>query len=152
MSITSDQQRIFDSKPIARMRRFAELLHWRGLQLERLLFTEDDIVRYNAPPIGILVFFCTPDNKFNLQINERPAGDPFTHQATVKAERYGILNIGWHPFTLYEDEPRLIAEATRLAPVLERNQYKNRHWRNGFVREEFVVTVRSRKKLRGGGK
>ncbi len=42
--MTPEQRRILASKPIEQMRRFAGFLHWRGLQLERILFTADEVV------------------------------------------------------------------------------------------------------------
>lgn len=91
--MTPEQRRVFASKPIDQMRRFAAFLHWHGLQLERLLFTDDEIRKWNLPPAGIITYYMTTDPKFNLQINELASTPPFTHQATIKADRYGIRNV-----------------------------------------------------------
>ena len=144
-----EQWAIFNSKPIARMRWFASLLNWRGLQLERVVFTDEQIAEWNVPQSGIVTYYMTPDLKFNLQINETPNGQSVTHQATIKADRYGIANIGWHPFTLNEENDSLRAEAERLRPWLERNNYKNRKWLRQFKRENPEMLLRTRKKRRG---
>ena len=68
--------------------RFASLLNWHGLELSHLVFSSDEIARWNFHASGILVTYMTPDLKFNLQINEHPIGQTVTYQATIKAERY----------------------------------------------------------------
>ncbi len=91
----------------------------------------------------------TTDEKFNLQINENPLYQSVTHQATIKAARYGIKHIGWHPFTLYDDDGRLIDEVERLRPWLDRKLFKNRQWLREFKLNHPQMLVASRKKHRG---
>lgn len=91
----------------------------------------------------------TPDLKFNLQVNENPIGQSVTHQATIKADRYGIRNIGWHHFTLFDDDNELSCEAERLRPWLDRNLYKNRRWLREFKAKHPDMLLPSRKKRRG---
>ena len=114
--MNAEQHRILTSKPIAQMRWFASLLNWHGLELSHHIFSSDEIARWNFHASGILVTYMTPDLKFNLQINENPVGQTVTYQATIKAERYGIVHIGWHPFTLFNDDNALRREAERLSP------------------------------------
>jgi hypothetical protein len=147
--MTLEQRRIFASKPIERMRRFAALIHWRDLQLERIIFTQDEISEWDLPRSGIITYYVTTDDKFNLQINELDATSPFTHQATIKADRYGIRNIGWCPFTLSDDFDKLKMEAERLRPWLDRGLYKNRSWLREFKREHPEFLLPSRRRHRG---
>ena len=147
--MNQEQWAIFNSKPIGRMRWFASHLNWRALQLERIIFSQDEIEKWNVPDSGIITYYMTPDLKFNLQINETPNGQSCTHQATIKADRYGIGNIGWHPFTLHEDDASLLGEVERLRPWLERNQYKNRKWLRQFKSEHPELLFPTRKKRRG---
>ena len=148
--MNSEQKLILASKPLVRMRWFASLLNWQGLQLERLLFTADEMAEWTLPPpSGIIVFYMTTDEKFNLQINENPLYQSVTHQATIKAARYGIKHIGWHPFTLNDDDGRLIDEVERLRPWLDRKLFKNRQWLREFKLNHPQMLVASRKKHRG---
>ncbi|MFO0916220.1 MAG: hypothetical protein U0795_24895 [Pirellulales bacterium] len=146
-----EQRRIYDSKPIERMRRFARLLHWRGVQLERILFTAEQITAWDVPSAGIITYYVTTDLKFNLQINEMDTTPPFTHQATVNADRYGIRSVGWHPFTLFDEDERLRFEADRVRPWLDRNLYKDRRWLGKLRREHPEFLLPSRKRRRGHG-
>lgn len=147
--MTPEQRRIFSSRPIARTRRFASLLNWRGLQLKRILFSADEIEKWTAPPTGIIAYYKTSDPKFNLQINEIPAGHPVTYHATIIADHYGISNIGWHPFTLFDEDDDLRREAARLRPWLDRRLYKNREWLRKFKRDHSGFLLSSRQKRRG---
>ena len=149
ISMTAEQHRLLTSKPIARMRWFASLLKWHGLELSHHVFSSDEIARWNFHAAGILVTYMTPDLKFNLQINEHPIGQTVTHQATIKAERYGIVHIGWHSFTLFEDDEELRREAERLRPWLDRNLYKNQAWLRDFKAQHAELLLGSRKKRRG---
>jgi hypothetical protein len=148
--MNSDQTRILASKPIARMRWFASLLNWRGLKLERTIFSADEIRKWDLPSSGIIAFYMTTDWKFNLQINENPIGQSFTHQATIKADRYGILHIGWHPFNLFDDDSELRGEVERLRPWLDRKLYKNHKWLREFRLQHPEMLLGSNKKRRGG--
>jgi hypothetical protein len=147
--IDSEQARELAAKPIARMRWFASLLNWRGLQLEKLLFTSDEIERCNLPASRIVAFYMTTDWKFNLQINENPIGQCVTYQATIKADRYGIKNIGWHPFTLFADDGKLKDEVERLRPWFDRRLYKTRLWLREFKMQHLEMLLPSGKKHRG---
>ena len=148
--MTPEQRQTLQSKPLERMRRFASLLNWKGLQLEwHIIPPEED-----QPPkiTDIIAFYLTPDIKFNLQINESPSGQSVTNQASVVAFRYGILNIGWHPFTLYEDDDALRTEAERLRPCLDRKRFKSRSGLKAIKRMPGTTLIPSRKKQRGGPK
>lgn len=118
--------------------------------MDWILFSAAEIEKGVIPPPGILVDYMTTDSKFNLQFNEIPQGDSYALQATIKAERYGIRDIGWHPFTLFEDEEALIAEAERLRPWLDRKTYKTRSRLCELKAEPQCVLLPSRKKRRGG--
>ncbi|NLS92320.1 MAG: hypothetical protein GXX96_09095 [Planctomycetaceae bacterium] len=149
MSLTAEQRRIFNAKPIHRMRWFASLLHWHGLQLERIVPPPDEAAGLRIPEPGIIAFYMTTDWKFNLQINETPIGQSVTHQATIKADRYGINRIDWHPFTLFDDDEELKHEAERLRPWLDRKLYKDRKWLRAFRQYHPELLLPSRKKCRG---
>jgi hypothetical protein len=129
LPMREDHRRILNAKPLARMRQFAALLGWHGLELGYIRFTPEEIRKYDAPESGIIVDYMTTDLKFNLQINEVLNGQSTSHQATIKADRYGIINIGWHPFELSEDDAKMKEEAERLRPWLDRRLYKNAKWR-----------------------
>jgi hypothetical protein len=147
--MNTEQRRILDSKPIGRIRRFAALLNWHGLQLHSHVFTSAEMAKWNFPPPGLLIFFMTPDLKFNLQINESPIGQAATYQATVKANRYGIVHVGWHYFTLFDDDEDLRREAERLRPWLDRNLFKSKTWRREYEAQHAEMVSNSRKKRRG---
>jgi hypothetical protein len=147
MLMNTEQQRILSSKPIGRMRWFASLLSWHGLQLQWLPFSADEMAKWGFP--GVVAFYMTPDEKFNLQVNEYPIGQSVTHHATIKARRYGIRDIGWHAFTLFDGDDELRSEAGRLRPWLDRELYKSRHWRRQFKALHPDMWLPSRKKRRG---
>jgi len=149
MSMTPEQSRILAAKPLARVRRFAALLNWHGLQLLTHVFAADEVEELYRPPLGILFWYMTPDVKFNLQINEHPLGQSITHQASVKAIRYGVSNNGWHPFVLSERDDELHSEAERLRSKLDRRLWKNSKWRREFAANHPVLLPPSRKKRRG---
>ena len=50
--------------PLSRLREFATLLGWNGLQL----------YLFHIEEYGTIPCYMTPDEKFNLQINENPIG------------------------------------------------------------------------------
>ena len=77
--------------------------------------------------------YVTPDLKFNIHIHELDE-PPFTHKVTVVADRYGLWSQS-HPFTLFEDDEKLIEEAKRLKPLVDRKLFKNKKWRDQFLRE-----------------
>ena len=149
MPMNPEQLRVFHSKPIHRMRWFASLLYWHGLQQERIVFSPDESTEFNIPEPGIITFYMTTDWKFNLQINETPIGQSVTHQATIKADRHGIRDIGWHPFTLFDDDAALKREADRLRPWLDRRLHKDRKWLRAFKQDHPDMLLPSRKKRRG---
>jgi hypothetical protein len=140
--MTPEQLQLRNAKPLFRMRRFAQLLNWRGLQLEWTCLSAEVLAQYPKwPRSGIVFWYITTDEKFNLQINELPEGGEHTHQATVKAERYRICNTGWNPFTLFNDDESLAREADRLRPLCDRDLFKNRAWARQFRMEhpEFAI-------------
>lgn len=148
--MTPEQRQTLQSKPLERMRRFASLLNWRGLHLEwHIIPPEED-----QPPkiTDIISYYITTNSKLYLQINEIPLGQSVTHQASVVAFRYGIINIGWHPFTLYEDDDALLAEAERLRPCLDRKRFKSSSGLKAIKSMPGTTLTPSRKKQRGGPK
>lgn len=106
------------------MQQFAELLDWRGLRLRYVCLREDEAARAIVPS-GVVIFYQTTDDKFNLQINTYPHGQCRQHQATVKAERYGIGHVGWHEFELFDDDDAVRHEADRLRPWLDRRMFRD---------------------------
>ena len=136
---------------IASFRCFAARFGWRGLQLDWIrsyLNQSKELVPVNVAG-GVVISYTTTDPKFFLQINTVPHGQLHSHQATITAERYGIGNIGWHPFTLHEDDDKLLAEIEMLRPWLDRNQYKNRKWLRHFKSEHPDMLMPTCKKRRG---
>lgn len=125
-------------RPLERMRKFASLLDWNGLQLFGASWGDTRIYLYQ-----------TPDDKFNLQINEAPDGQVEEHKATIKACRYGIVHIEWVPFTLFDDAVALQNEARRVYPLLSRSKWKSKAWRINRLQEPGVILRRTRKKIRG---
>ena len=147
--MNSVQRLILAAKPIGKMQRLASFLNWRGLRLEYIVFTPEEIARWNVPESGIIAYYVTTDRRCNLQINEIPSGQSLTHQASITADRYGIRNVGWHPFTLFDDDNDLRTEAERLRPWLDRRLYKNAEWLRAFKRNHPEMLLPSRKKRRG---
>lgn len=147
--MNDEQRRISDSKPIHRMRYFASLLNWHGLQLERVSLSPEEVAELGISSPGIITYYMTTDCKFNLQINEAPIGQAVTHQATVKADRYSISSVGWHPFTMFDDDHELRCEAERLRPWLDRKLYRDRRWLRKFKDTHPSMLLPTRKKPRG---
>jgi hypothetical protein len=143
------QRSILNSKPIHRMRWFASLLNWHGLQLGAHVVSSPEKANWTVPVSGMIVWYMTPDLKFNLQINEYPIGQSIDYQATIKADRYGIVHIGWHPFTLFENDDDLRKEVERVRPWLDRNLHKNRAWLRDFKAQHPERLLWPRKKRRG---
>ena len=131
MAVPSDIQRTLATQPLARMQQFAELLGWRGLRLGHVRLCDDEAARADAPD-GMVIFYQTTDEKFNLQINTYPHGQCRQHRATVKAERYGIRHVGWHEFELLDDPDKLRQEADRLRPWLDRRLFRDAKRRRQF--------------------
>ncbi|MFN0020220.1 MAG: hypothetical protein ACKVP0_18315 [Pirellulaceae bacterium] len=114
------------------MQRLAEFLGWNGLRLEYGRIPKDE--RTKAELRGqIFIYYMTTDEKFNLQINTNPHGQTRQHQATVKAERYGIIHTEWQHFELPDDEASLVRLAETLKPLLKRSNFKDRDWRKEFA-------------------
>jgi hypothetical protein len=130
MNSDGDIQRILSVQPLYRMRLFASLLGWKGLQLEHFRWKQEDD---HESALGVAIYYTTTDVKFNLQINCQPHGQIRHYRATIKADRYGIISVGWHDFELHEDDQRLFAEVERLKPWLRRDQFKDRAWRRQFI-------------------
>jgi hypothetical protein len=96
----------------------------------------------------VVVYYATTDPKFFIQINTYPHGQIRRHQATVRADRYDIFNVGWHDFELHDDERQFTAEAERLEPWLFRTQFKDRKWRKRLAEQNPdlpIVTNRRNK-------
>lgn len=124
-NLSQAQRAIVLAKPYWRMRWFASLLSWHGLQLQWLRLNDIDAVRWpNVPDAKVLVYYATTDREFHIQINELP-DRPSLHQATIGPFRYGIGHVGWHRFDLFDDDADLIAEAQRLKPFLDRRLFRD---------------------------
>jgi len=126
-------------RPKGRLREFAALLGWNGLEL--FLHHSDDH--------GVIPWYQTPDEKFNLQINENPIGQTKQYHATVKADRYGITAVEFVPFELFDDQASFESEAARVLPELSRSNWKSKTWRNARLRKPGVIKPRTKKKPRG---
>jgi hypothetical protein len=137
----SELQRVLAAQPVARMQRIAAMWGWHGLRLWS--------VRDSQVAGGAILWYMTPDEKFNLQINQHPIGQSRTYRATVKAERYEIVNTGWHDFELFDDDAALVAEADRLHCWLDRRRLKDRVLRTRFLAEHPEVQVYPETKKRG---
>jgi hypothetical protein len=144
--LNPEQRAIVLAKPYWRMRWFASQLNWNGLQLEWVRLSDEDVVRSSGVPESrILVYYVTTDQEFHIQINELP-DHPRLHQATVGPFRYGIgPHVGWQRFELFDDDTNLIAEAQRLKPFLDRQQFRDparrAAWRKAHP--ELVLKIRS---------
>lgn len=135
------------SKPLARIRALASSLGWHGIQLSSFSACSIEDAPTEETPFG--VFYMTTDEKFNLQINENPAGQSRTYQATVKAERYGILHTEWVHFDLSDDAAALAEVIQHMLPLLGRENFKNRKWLRAIKQTDRVRLTRSKKKPRG---
>jgi hypothetical protein len=125
--LNPEQRAIVLAEPCWRMRWFASLLNWNGLRLEWVRFTDEDASNsIGVPESRILVSYITTDQEFNIQINALP-DRPRLYQATVVPFRYGIspIKVGWHRFELFDDDARVAAEAQRLKPLLDRQQFRD---------------------------
>jgi hypothetical protein len=125
--LTQEQRESVLAEPCWRIRRFASLLNWNGLELEWIRFNaEDSPHSKGVPESRILVYYLTTDQEFHIQINVVP-DHPKRYQATVGPFRYGIsqIKIGWHRFELFDDDAKLTAEALRLKPFLDRQQFRD---------------------------
>ncbi len=141
-------QRIRSAQPLGRMRDLAARLGWRGLELEHVRLRDAEAERANIAN-GIVIFYMTTDLKFNLQINTYPHGQCRTHRATVKADRYGIVNVGWHDFVLHDDDSALDQEIARMHPWLYRSHFKDPVWRRRLAREHpELPIIKSRRSKR----
>lgn len=145
--LTPTQRAIVLSKPYWRMRWFASLLNWHGLVLEWVRFGDEDArTSIGVSESRILVYYVTNDREFHIQINELPDG-PNVYQATMGPFRYGIgchFAIGWHRFELFENDAELVAEAQRLKPFLDRQQFRDPVRRAAWKKAhpEFVIKRR----------
>lgn len=142
------QRAIVLAEPCWRMRWFASLLNWNGLELEWIRFSDEDALRYaGVPDSRILVYYATKDQKFNIQINGLP-DHPRLYQASVGPFRYGIcqVKIGWHRFELFDDDGELQVEARRLTPFLNRRQFRDPVRRAAWKKAHAESLLQSRKK------
>ena len=114
------------------LRRFGSMLGWWGLQLNYIRLSDEESKRGNVPD-GLVIYYMTTDSKFNLQINTTPCGQTRFHQATLKADRYGVVHVGWHPFELFDDDEQLELEARRLKPWLDRKNLRDPARRRSFL-------------------
>jgi hypothetical protein len=128
----SEIRRAIERQPVATVQRFAELLGWRGLRVYGLYVADLKMAVDESP---IVIYYMTTDEKFNLQINCHPHCQQRQFRATVKAERYGICNVGWHDFELDEHAFDLPAVVDRLRPYLQRSSFKDRRWRRALKTE-----------------
>ena len=138
--------RALAAQPLPRMRLFASLLGWNGLQLEHVRLTNSEQAKVGS---GVVIFYMTTDPKFNLQINTFPHGQCRHHRATVKAERYRIINVGWQDFDLPDDDQLLLAEIDRLKPWLYRPQFKKREWCRQFIKAHPELALGELRRRRG---
>jgi len=148
--LTTEQRALILSKPIWRMRRFAAMLGWNGLQLDWIRFTSEEAARNNTIPKSlVLAHYLTTEWEFHIQINELPSGQSRFHQASVAPNRYGFKHLGWHKFELFDDDDALTAEADRLRPWLDRQQFRNPK-RRAIVKKEHPELLLVTKKRRRG--
>lgn len=99
-----------------------------------------------GPDSKIIVYYLTTDKQFHLQINELP-GRPRLHQAAIGPLRYGIAPyLDWHPFDLFDDDDELIAEARRLKPFLDRQQFRDPVRRAAWKKAHPQFVLKSREK------
>lgn len=141
-TLSSEQRQIVLTRPFWRMRWFASLLGWRGLQLSWLRLSDENLAKSKMSvedaklywPGMILIHYQTTDVEFKIQINEQSPHNSCRYKATVGPHRYGLAFVGWHPFELFKSDADLVAEAERLRPVLDRQQYRNPIRRARFKR------------------
>jgi hypothetical protein len=147
-AMTSDTELrpLLREQPLQRMRWFAALLGWRGLQLGSVC---DFVVREGEKIPVVVIYYYTTDAKFFLQINTFPHGQTRTHRATVRADRYGIFHVGWRDFEL-NDDGAVLEAAERLKPWLGRRNFKDRKWRRRLATEhpELPIEQQGRKRRR----
>jgi hypothetical protein len=112
---------ILGAQPIFELRRFAELLGWRGLRLVHVTLDDGRLV----------IFYQTTDEKLHLQINPHPLGQATHYRATVIATRYGfpLDAVGFHDFSLTGRDDDLQLTAERLKAILSRRNFRNKEWR-----------------------
>lgn len=148
--LTPTQRAIVLAKPYWRMRWFASMLNWEGLVVEWVRISDEDSLNsIGVPESRIDVYYVTNDREFHIQINELPDRSNL-YQATMGPFRYGIgcihRAIGWHRFELFENDAHLIAEAQRLKPFLDRQQFRDPARRATWKKAhpEFVTKRRKR--------
>lgn len=144
--MTPEQQRYLESRPIDRLRQFASMLYWHGLQLNYHLMPP------HTPGISetddpLIVYFATTHWKFYLQINERGGHDAqLTHCATVVSFGYGLRPYEFQSFTLFDDPLQLAAEADRLRPLLDRRYWRRKSWRKSFLLAHPELRIPTKKR------
>lgn len=146
----AELKRVLAAQPLAQMRRLASLLGWNGLCLWHFRVHKSDPYCDRVAG-GAIIYYMTTDEKFNLQINVQPHGQTRIHSATVKAERYGIINVDWHEFELPEIDQDLLRLAERLKPFLLRGNFKNRCWRRKFAEAHPLLVYPNLKARRNRG-
>jgi hypothetical protein len=129
MSGSPTLRQLLQQQPIGLIAYFAGLLGWTAVKLEYIRIPKQGPHKQATLVDRLLFYYITPDENFNLQINTYPPNQTICHRATIKAERYGIQNVGWHEFRL-GDNDLVKCEAARLAPWLRRSNFTNTEWRN----------------------
>jgi hypothetical protein len=134
----SERQRIIESRPLARVRRFASLLNWHGLQLETCTIESEERDETSRRLPLVVTYYMTTQLGFHLQVNQREANSPLDLWATVVGWRLSMPAMPFLPFELFEDDRALAGEAERLRPQLDRRLWKSRNWRKDFLRKNPV--------------
>ena len=132
-------------EPNELVRVFAAHLGWHGLFCHSFALNQENCG--SVSPGTLVRTYWTTDKKFHLQINASPVGQETTYQATIIAERYGLLPIGWQTLALHNLE-NAKAEADRLKPYLSRSVLRNGSSRRRFVREHVHLLLSSRVRQR----
>lgn len=118
------------TKPLMRLRCFAQSLGWRGLEMWQHLLEPDKLVTW----------YQTSDQKFFLHITEYPVGQTSTYAAAVYASRYSICT-GFHTFELSEAPAN-----NELHYWLAREQFRDRKARRNFCERHPECCFAKRKR------
>jgi hypothetical protein len=144
--LNPEQRAIVLVEPCWRMRWFASLLNWNGVRLEWVRFRDEDARNsIGVPASRILLHYVTTDQEFHIQINAL-ADCVRLYQATIGPFRYGISQVPWHRFELFDDDAKLVSEAQRLKPFLDRQQFRDPVRRAAWKKAnpEFLLKRRRR--------
>lgn len=125
--------------------RFAAELGWRGITRTDITLTADN---HGNLPIGTVVTcFSTNDIRFFIQINQAVTGQFGKYNVSVAAERYNIRSMNFEVCE-FDSIAGSIAEASRLAPLFARSNFKNPKWRRQYLEQNPTRLLR-KKKWRG---